>query len=466
MKFIFSQKKPVSFPVSVLRVSVVEKKEDTEFWKDEQGVSHLALAVKNPEKMTQRKLLLLFRQIIREARAHKIESLVLSLSDFSFSPFTLNEKELGRLFAENALMANYEYLRYKSKPEEKMVKEIYITDANADVVSGVRRGEAVGICVNECRDLANMPGGEMTPSVLASAAHTLFKGTSAKVSVLGEKEMKKLGMGAILGVSRGSREEAKFIIVEYNGSQKKGDAPTVLIGKGVTFDSGGLNLKPGDNLNDMHLDMSGGAAVLAALATVARLKLNVNAIALVPAAENMPSGESYRPGDVLRSLSGKTIEVGNTDAEGRLLLADALAYAKRYKPRTVIDVATLTGAAIVTMGLEASLVMSPSEELARDIQTLGEESGDYIWPLPLWEEYDRMVKGNYADVTNTSNENGRYAQTIIGGTFLKQFAEGYTWAHIDMAPREVSNGKEFLSKGAAGAPVRLLVRYLEKVASL
>jgi len=302
----------------------------------------------------------------------------------------------------------------------------------------------------------------MTPTLLASRIKAAAKGTGASVSVLGVEDMKRLKMGAILGVARGAKEKPTFIIVEYRGN-KKNVAPVVLVGKGVTFDTGGLSLKPADYMLDMHLDMSGGAAVAHAVIAAARMKLPVNAIALIPAVENSISGESYRPGDVLRSMSGKTIDVLNTDAEGRVILADALTYAKKYKPSLVVDVATLTGAALVALGTKASAVLSKDDELARRLCVLGEVSGDYCWPLPMWEEYKGMVKGRFGDVANVPTENGRYAGTIGGAMFLAEFADGYPWAHIDMAPRMTSDKGDHLGQGAAGAPVRLLVRLLEEV---
>jgi leucyl aminopeptidase len=325
----------------------------------------------------------------------------------------------------------------------------------------------VGEEVNKCRELANTPGGDMTPAVLAAHAKKEAKGTGATVKVLSQKDMEKLKMGALLGVARGSTEEPKFIIVEYFGGKRK-DTPVVLVGKGVTFDSGGLNLQPKGGY-EMHMDMSGGAAVLHATLAAARLKLPVNVVALIPAAENMVSGESYRPGDVLWSMCGKSIEVINTDAEGRLLLADALTYAAQYKPKAVVDVATLTGGSLIALGTKASAVLTKDDTFAETLASLGEESGDYLWRLPLWDEYKYMIKGEVADVTNIALENARYGHTINGGIFLAEFIEGYPegtpWAHIDIAPRMTSDKSDLLASGAAGAPVRLLVRLLEQYAS-
>jgi leucyl aminopeptidase len=261
----------------------------------------------------------------------------------------------------------------------------------------------------------------------------------------------------VLGVGRGSDEQPKFIILEYM-SGRKGAKPIVLVGKGVTFDTGGINLKPETAMDDMKMDMSGGAAVLRAFSAAVRLGVKRNIVALVPAVENMPSGSSYRPGDIIRSMSGKTIEVDNTDAEGRIILADALTYAKRYDPAFVVDVATLTGAALVALGQSASALFTADEEMERKFRDWGEESGDLVWPLPLWEEYGEDIKGTFGDIRNLGKT--RWGGTITAATFLKQFADGYPWAHIDMASRMTAIEGEHLAKGAAGAPVRLLVRML------
>jgi leucyl aminopeptidase len=250
--------------------------------------------------------------------------------------------------------------------------------------------------------------------------------------------------------------------MEYKGGK---GAPVVLVGKGITFDTGGINIKSESGIGDMHMDMSGGAAVIAAVAAAARLKVKRHVIGIIPAAENMPSGGALRPHDVLYSLSGKTIEVGNTDAEGRLILADALTYAKRFKPAAVIDVATLTGAAMVALGLHASGLMTKDDALADALLALGEESGDYLWRLPLWDEYEDGLKSDIADMNNVpgSGPGSRYGGATNGAIFLWQFAKeiGAPWAHLDIAPRMTNTPGDELSKGAAGTPVRLLVRFLE-----
>ncbi len=266
-------------------------------------------------------------------------------------------------------------------------------------------------------------------------------------------------MGGVLGVSSGSEEEPKFIVLEYFASGK--DKPVVLIGKGVTFDSGGLNLKPADSIYGMHADKGGGASVLAAIMTAAKLKLKKNIVGLIPAVENMPSGSSYRPGDILHTMSGKTIEVMNTDAEGRIILADALTYAKKYEPKLVVDIATLTGAAMIALGQRASAIFTKNTKLEKQFRDLGEKSGDYVWPLPLWDEYEADIKGTFGDIANTGKT--RYGGAITAAMFLYQFAKDYPWVHIDIAPRMTAVDDELLAKGASGAPVRLLISLLENI---
>jgi leucyl aminopeptidase len=303
----------------------------------------------------------------------------------------------------------------------------------------------------------------MTPKVLAKAAKDAVKGLPVSVKVLGKKEITKEGMGAVLGVAKGSSEDPAFIIMEYKGSKS---APIVLVGKGVTFDSGGLNIKPETGMYEMHMDMAGGASVIHAIALAARLRIKKHIIALVPAVENMPGNNAYRPGDILKSLSGKTIEVLNTDAEGRLILADAITYSKRFKPSVVVDVATLTGAAMSALGLHANALLTRDDALSETLLTLSENTGDYLWRLPLWDEYEENIKSTFADVANLASSGGgpaRYGGAQNGGMFLWQFAKELDcpWAHLDIAPRMTTIPNEELAKGASGTPVRLLAAFIE-----
>lgn len=426
------------------------------------GNTTLVLVIGERKQMTQRKLMLLARRVVREALAKKYTELVVDFKQFHFPHLKISAVDLAELLAVNFLMAEFSFQEFLSVPKDGFpkLKTIFLISEDAqDVRIGVTRGMVIGEEVNRSRHIATMPGGEMTPEILARHARASVKGLPVKVTVLNEKKMAILKMGGVLGVGMGSTATSQFIILEYRGA-KKSEAPVVLIGKGVTFDTGGINLKPSDYILGMNMDMSGGAAVIHALAAAARLKFKKNIVALIPAVENMASGSSYRPGDILRSMSGKTIEVLNTDAEGRIILADALHYAKRYKPVLVIDVATLTGAAMGALGERASALFTKDEALELKFRHLGEASGDYVWPLPLWDEYDDEVKGTFGDVANLGKT--RYGGAITAAAFLKQFVDNaYPWVHIDIAPRMTTLPDEFLSKGSAGAPVRLLVKVLE-----
>jgi len=249
--------------------------------------------------------------------------------------------------------------------------------------------------------------------------------------------------------------------MEYLGASKN-DKPVVLVGKGVTFDSGGINLKPSASLSGMNMDMSGGASVIHTIALVAKMKLKKNVIGLIPSVENMASGKSYRPGDVIRSMSGKTIEILNTDAEGRVILADALTYSQKYNPELVIDIATLTGAAIVALGERASAIFTEDDELSKTFEKIGEKTGDYVWRLPMWEEYENEIKGNLGDWANVHNKDSRNGGAIYGAIFLNQFIKGYKFVHLDIAPRMIATTGENLAQGAIGAPVQLLYEFIEK----
>ena len=408
----------------------------------------------------------------------KIKKVAIVLREMPKLPtLGVSEQECGEIISREVLLADYEFTKYLSKPKEgwSFISELAIVGkVSKEFKDGTERGKIIAGEVNMTRELANTPGGDMTPKILADAARTAVKGlANTKVTVLGKREMEKLGMGAVLGVSAGSTHEPQFIVVEYFGSEVDSTRsarspqpaqPIVLVGKGVTFDTGGLNIKTEDHMYSMHLDMSGGAAVIHAVALAAKLGLKKNVVALVPAVENMPGGNSYRPGDILRSLSGKTIEVLNTDAEGRVILADALTYAKRYNPKLVVDVATLTGAALVALGERASAIFTRDEALEKLTRELGEKSGDYVWPLPPWEEYEAEIKGTFGDVANLGKK-GRMGGAIAGAVFLLQFTKDYAkdtkWMHIDIAPTMTATDDEFLAKGAKGSPVKLLLALIE-----
>lgn len=429
------------------------------------GEEHtLTFVLADPEKITRRKFILLARRIVREALAKKYTTIVLDFDQFSFSGGIGSLYERAELLAMNFVMAGFAFREFLSVPQEgwpEVDTIVFIHASSPEIRQGINTGVIIGEETNRARHIANMPGGEMTPEILARHARQSVKGLPIKYSALDEASMKRLKMGGVLGVGKGSEAKPCFIVLEYFGAINKKAKPVILVGKGVTFDTGGINLKPEGSILGMNMDMSGGAAVIHAIACAARLKMKKNIVALIPAVENMPSGSSYRPGDVIRSMSGKTIEVLNTDAEGRIILADALHYAKRYKPTLVVDVATLTGAAVVALGERATALFTEDEQLEKTFRELGEVSGDYVWPLPLWEEYDEEIKGTFGDVSNLGKT--RYGGAITAAAFLRQFVDhAYPWVHLDMAPRMTALPDEFLAKGAAGAPVRLLVKVLER----
>ena len=319
-----------------------------------------------------------------------------------------------------------------------------------------KAGQAVGKGVNKAKDLGNLAANICTPSFLAQEARSLAKKSDKlKVSVLGEKQMEKLGMGAFLAVSNGSPEEANLILMDYRGGPKS-QRPIVLVGKGITFDTGGISIKPSAAMDEMKFDMCGAASVFGAVAASIEMGLKRNVVFAIAAAENMPDGAAARPGDVVSTMSGQTVEILNTDAEGRLVLCDTLTYVQRYKPAAVIDVATLTGACMVALGGVASGLMSNSQKLADELLAAGQHSGDRAWQLPLWDEYKPMLDSNFADMGNIG---GRYAGAITAGMFLKAFAEDFDWAHLDVAGTAWNSGA---AKGATGRPVGLLMQYLMK----
>ena len=315
-------------------------------------------------------------------------------------------------------------------------------------------GAAIAGGVELARTLGDLPGNICTPSYLASQARKLGKtSTRLKVGVLDEARMKKLGMGSLLSVSRGSREPARLITLEYKGAAA-GKKPVVLVGKGVTFDSGGISLKPGAAMDEMKYDMCGAASVLGTLKACVEMELPINVTGVIPATENLPDGDASKPGDIVTSMSGLTIEVLNTDAEGRLILCDALTYSARFKPDVVIDIATLTGACVIALGSHAAGLLSNDDELADELLDAGETAGDRAWHMPLWDEYQPQLKSNFADMANIG---GREAGTITAACFLSRFTEKYRWAHLDIAGVAWKSGS---AKGATGRPVSLLTQFL------
>ena len=374
----------------------------------------------------------------------------------------VQDEEDGWLIQQVAFLCENNAYTYDAKLNKKnktvnKLKKISISIGSKLSASKINKrlkiGQSIGRGSNTAKDLANLPANICTPSYLAKESRAASrKYSSLSCSVLGEKEMKKLGMDCLLSVGAGSVQESKLITLNYKGG-KKGQRPHVIVGKGITFDTGGISLKPGAAMDEMKFDMCGAASVIGTLQVIAELKLSINVIGLVASAENMPSGNATKPGDVVRTMSGLTVEILNTDAEGRLVLADALTYAKRFKPKSVVDIATLTGACVVALGQSTSGLMSNDESLARKLLEAGTRSTDRAWQLPIWEIYHKDIKSNFADLANI----GGRAGTITAACFLSKFTEEYSWAHLDIAGTAWFSGA---MKGASGRPVPLLSQYL------
>ncbi|MDG9876358.1 leucyl aminopeptidase [Pseudomonas juntendi] len=364
-----------------------------------------------------------------------------------------------RLLAETLQDGEYVFDRFKSqKVEPRALKKVTLLAdkaGQADVERAVKHASAIATGMAFTRDLGNLPPNLCHPSFLAEQAKDLGKAHKAlKVEVLDEKKIKDLGMGAFYAVGQGSDQPPRLIVLNYQGG-KKADKPFVLVGKGITFDTGGISLKPGAGMDEMKYDMCGAASVMGTLRAVLELQLPINLVCLLACAENMPSGGATRPGDIVTTMSGQTVEILNTDAEGRLVLCDTLTYAERFKPQAVIDVATLTGACIVALGSHTSGLMSNNDDLVGQLLDAGKRADDRAWQLPLFDEYQEQLDSPFADMGNIG---GPKAGTITAGCFLSRFAKAYNWAHMDIAGTAwVSGGKD---KGATGRPVPLLTQYL------
>lgn len=349
----------------------------------------------------------------------------------------------------------YVYTATKSKPVHRHLSQVQwgVTDADADLKSAFAAGVATIQGIEFAKEWANRPANHATPTMLGKAAQALAKVSGFSCEVLGPKEVAKLGMGSFMSVAQGSSEPLRFIVLKYQGAAKS-TPPTVLVGKGITFDTGGISIKPAPEMDEMKFDMGGAASVLGVFKSLTVLKPSVNVIGLIPACENMPDGMAVKPGDVVTSMSGQTIEILNTDAEGRLILCDALTYAERFKPQAVIDIATLTGACVIALGAVRTGMFATEDGLADALQNAGNEAMDLCWRLPLDDDYADALKSNFADVANVG---GRAGGAITAAKFLHRFAHQYPWAHLDIAGTAWKGGA---AKGATGRPVGLLLQYL------
>jgi leucyl aminopeptidase len=369
-----------------------------------------------------------------------------------------NSDWIARQIAEQLGLLSYTSDQLKSKKSDTplALKKVQLGFNKSQLTlaeKGLKIGQALVKGINLARNLGDLPGNICTPTYLAETAKKLSAKNALKLTVLEEKDMKALGMGSLLSVSAGSDQPAKLIVMEYQGGDKK-SAPFALVGKGITFDTGGISLKPGPGMDEMKFDMCGAASVLGTMQTLIDLKLPINVVGVIAASENMPNGKATKPGDIVTSMSGQTIEILNTDAEGRLVLCDALTYTEKFKPKTVIDIATLTGACVIALGNHASGLFSNDDSLSSELVKAGNESNDRAWPMPLWDDYQKQLDSNFADIANIGGKEGG---SITAACFLSRFTKNMKWAHLDIAGTAWKSGS---AKGATGRPVGLLVQYL------
>ncbi|HYP52118.1 MAG TPA: leucyl aminopeptidase, partial [Pyrinomonadaceae bacterium] len=405
----------------------------------------------------------LVRHLLRALRARNVKSIGLVLRDGAAG----GTARAASAAVEGAVMSLFDPDKYRTiEKEEKTVERLVVIAQGADaegLARAAERGRIVGESANFTRDMANEPGAYMTPTVMAQRAQQVANEFGLDVDVLDRDRCEAEGMGSFLSVARGSEEPPKLMVLKYTpeGAPATDEAELLaLVGKGITFDTGGISLKPGENMELMKYDMTGGATVLGVMRAVAQLKPSIPVLGVVPATENMPSGKATKPGDVVRAMSGKTIEVINTDAEGRLILADAIAYAKKLGATRVIDLATLTGAVSIALGDVNTGIMGTDQELIDEFIEAGREVGEKYWQLPLDKEYSRQIKSDIADIKNVG---GRKAGTITAAAFLKEFADGLSWAHLDIAGTAWGDeAKPFRSKGPTGVAVRSLVNFIER----
>jgi leucyl aminopeptidase len=400
----------------------------------------------------------LYRSSLKEAEKTGAQTTEFYLHEITT---TFSLKEHIRIASESLLSSYYRFDSQKSKSSKaSSVKKLAFsinsssTKLKSDLKSIINSANALVKGINLCKDLGNLPGNVCTPTYLAKEAQKMASAPKVSVKVIDEKSFARLGMGAFLSVAKGSEQPAKLIVINYLGG-KKGEKPHVLVGKGITFDSGGISLKPGAAMDEMKYDMCGAASVMGTMSTIINEKIKLNVVAIIAAAENMPSSRASKPGDIVKSMSGLTIEILNTDAEGRLVLCDALTYAEQFKPASVIDVATLTGACVVALGNHATALYSNNDKLAEKIEKAGNKAWDRVWPMPLWPEYDVQLNSRFADLANIG---GPKAGSVTAACFLANFAKKYPWAHLDIAGTAWFGPGP--NKGSTGRPVPLLVNYL------
>jgi len=399
-----------------------------------------------------------FRKAVRsvvKAMPKGVESAGFYLAELDIKKVTAHTKVAA--LVEVVQDVTYQVNAIKQKKTDPLTLSkiaIYVEKVDAkQAESGVKQGLAISAGVSLAKDLGNLPPNICTPTYLGEQAKKLAKAYGFKVEVLEEAEIRKLGMGSFLGVAQGSSEPPRLIVLQHNKG-KKGQKPVALVGKGITFDTGGISLKPGADMDEMKYDMCGAASVLGTLKAIGELGLAINAVGIIPTCENMPSGNAIKPGDILTSMSGQTIEVLNTDAEGRLILCDALTYAERFEPSAVVDIATLTGACVIALGHYPSGLFSNQDALAKELLEAGEKAHDRAWHMPMWDDYQHLLDSNFADMANIG---GRAGGSITAACFLSRYTKKYHWAHLDIAGTAWKSGKE---KGGTGRPVPLLTTFL------
>ncbi|MFA6469545.1 MAG: leucyl aminopeptidase [Bacteroidota bacterium] len=396
----------------------------------------------------------------KKGKSLKVSSLAITVPDVDvILPESI--EEIAAAMAEAFLLSLYQYDKYLTKEKiGKPISKITFCTASSfirEIKTGLATGKAIAEATMHARDLTNAPGSDLYPATLAHDAQQTGRRHGFSVRVFEKKKIQQLGMGGVIGVSKGSEKEPRFVIMEY-GKQFRKNGTLVLVGKGVTFDTGGISIKPSAGMAEMKMDMGGAAAVVGTMQATAQLKIKRHVVGLIPSVENMPSGSAVKPGDIIRHYNGKTSEVDNTDAEGRLILADALSYAETFKPKLVIDLATLTGACVVALGHYATGMMGNDQESMDALKTAGERSYDRVWQLPMFDEYEKLIKSDIADVKNVG---GRWAGAITAGWFLKKFIGNYQWIHLDIAGTAMQEeNQDYIPRGGSGAGVRLLIEFL------
>lgn len=417
---------------------------------------YVVVGLDEKEKLNSKLIRKATQNACKEVKSLKADQVFFALNQEQVAKHS--ERDIAALCARTVVESFYSFSACKKQEEEAAKLPTFhfasTKSTHADVSAGCAIGVATGAGMQLTKDLGNLPGNICTPTYLAETAKALSKTYKLDLDILDTKKMEALGMFSLLSVAKGSIEPPKLIVLKYNGAKDPKAAPYVLVGKGITFDTGGISLKPGAAMDEMKYDMCGAASVLGTMKAVAEMKLPINLIVVVPSAENMPAGNASKPGDIVVSMSGQTIEILNTDAEGRLILCDALTYVERFKPAAVIDVATLTGACIVALGHINTGMYSPDDDLAESLQKAGQKSLDTAWRMPLDEEYHEQLKSNFADMANIG---GPPAGSVTAACFLQKYTKAYTWAHLDIAGTAWTSGA---AKGATGRPVPMLTEFL------